>query len=38
LPVDLPQPRDRALRTSPGYAALCAAVSGHLAAAMAGEG
>jgi NitT/TauT family transport system ATP-binding protein len=37
LPVDLPQPRERALRTSPRYAALCATVSGHLAAAMSGE-
>jgi len=35
LPVELPQPRDRALRTSPRYAAICAAVSGHLAEAMA---
>jgi NitT/TauT family transport system ATP-binding protein len=35
LPIELPQPRQRALRTSPGYAALCATVSGHLAQAMA---
>jgi NitT/TauT family transport system ATP-binding protein len=37
LAVDLPQPRERALRTSPAYAAICAAVSGHLAQAMATE-
>jgi NitT/TauT family transport system ATP-binding protein len=37
LPVELPQPRDRALRTSPRYAAICATVSGHLAAAIANE-
>ncbi|HEY3910778.1 MAG TPA: ABC transporter ATP-binding protein [Stellaceae bacterium] len=37
LAVDLPQPRQRALRTAPAYAALCAAASGELAAAM-GEG
>jgi NitT/TauT family transport system ATP-binding protein len=37
LPVELPQPRDRALRTSPNYAAICAMVSNHLAAAMADE-
>jgi NitT/TauT family transport system ATP-binding protein len=37
LPVDLPQPRERALRTSPGYVAICAAVSNHLAQAMAAE-
>jgi NitT/TauT family transport system ATP-binding protein len=35
LPIDLPQPRDRTLRTSPCYAAICARVSGHLAVAMA---
>jgi len=35
LPVELPQPRERTLRTSPGYAALCATVSSHLAQAMA---
>src|SRR5262249_7448557 len=33
LPVDLPQQRERALRTSPGYVALCAAVSQRLAEA-----
>jgi len=37
LPVELPQPRDRALRTSPGYATICVTVSNHLAAAMADE-
>jgi NitT/TauT family transport system ATP-binding protein len=37
LPVELPQPRERALRTSPRYAAICATVSNHLAAAMAAE-
>jgi NitT/TauT family transport system ATP-binding protein len=37
LPVELPRPRDRTLRTSPHYAAICATVSGHLAAAMADE-
>jgi NitT/TauT family transport system ATP-binding protein len=35
LPVDLPQPRQRDLRTTPGYAEICAAVSNHLARAMA---
>jgi NitT/TauT family transport system ATP-binding protein len=35
LAVDLPQPRQRALRTMPAYAALCAAASGQLAQAMA---
>jgi NitT/TauT family transport system ATP-binding protein len=35
LTVDLPQPRERTLRTAPSYAAICAAVSGHLARAMA---
>jgi NitT/TauT family transport system ATP-binding protein len=35
LSVDLPQPRRRALRTAPAYAAICAAVSRHLADAMA---
>jgi NitT/TauT family transport system ATP-binding protein len=35
LPVELPQPRERALRTSPEYAALCATVSKKLARAMA---
>ncbi len=34
LAVGLPQPRDRALRTAPAYAAICAEVSGHLAEAM----
>jgi len=38
LAVDLPQPRERGLRTAPEYAAICAAVSGHLSQAMtAGE-
>jgi NitT/TauT family transport system ATP-binding protein len=37
LPVELPHPRDRTLRTSPRYAAICATVSNHLAAAMADE-
>ena len=35
LAVDLPQPRERALRTSTGYNAICAAVSAHLSRAMA---
>ncbi len=35
LRVDLPQPRDRAMRTTPAYAAMCEAVSSALAAAMA---
>ena len=35
LRVELPQPRDRALRTSPGYAAICTTVSNELARAMA---
>jgi NitT/TauT family transport system ATP-binding protein len=35
LTVDLPQPRARALRTAPAYAAICAALSGRLAQAMA---
>jgi NitT/TauT family transport system ATP-binding protein len=34
LAIDLPQPRERALRTAPRYAALCARVSGELARAM----
>lgn len=38
LAVDLPQPRERALRTAPAYAAFCAAASGHLAEAMAAGG
>ena len=37
LRVDLPQPRHRALRTSPDYAALCATVSKELARAMSDE-
>jgi NitT/TauT family transport system ATP-binding protein len=37
LPVDLPQPRDHALRTSPHYAKICATVSGQLARAMSVE-
>jgi NitT/TauT family transport system ATP-binding protein len=35
LRVEFPQPREPALRTSPGYAAICAAVSNELARAMA---
>jgi NitT/TauT family transport system ATP-binding protein len=35
LPVELPQPRDRFLRTSPSYAAICTTVSHELALAMA---
>ena len=35
LAVELPQPRERALRTSPGYATICATVSNELARAMA---
>jgi NitT/TauT family transport system ATP-binding protein len=35
LPVDLPRPRDRALRASRAYAAMCEQVSAALAAAMA---
>ncbi len=38
FPVDLPQPRQRALRTAPAYAAICAAASRHLAEAMGPEG
>ena len=34
LPIDLPQPRERALRTLPAYAALCVSVSERLATAM----
>jgi NitT/TauT family transport system ATP-binding protein len=37
LMVDLPQPRERTVRTAPTYAALCEKVSGALAAAMARE-
>ena len=36
LSIDLPQPRRRALRTDPAYAAICAEVSARLAAAMSG--
>jgi len=35
LPVELPQPRERTLRTTPAYAAMCGMVSGCLAEAMA---
>jgi NitT/TauT family transport system ATP-binding protein len=35
LPIGLPQPRDRAVRTSQAYAAICETVSATLAAAMA---
>jgi NitT/TauT family transport system ATP-binding protein len=35
LPVNLPTPRDRTVRTAPAYAAMCESVSGALAAAMA---
>ena len=38
LPIELPQPRDRALRTSPAYAGICANVSEQLARGMAAEG
>jgi NitT/TauT family transport system ATP-binding protein len=34
LPVELPQPRERALRTSPDYGEICAQVSKELAQAM----
>jgi len=37
LHVELPQPRERALRTSPEYATVCAMVSQRLAAAMGSE-
>jgi NitT/TauT family transport system ATP-binding protein len=37
LPVELPQPRERAMRTSQHYGAICASISGHLAQAMAVE-
>jgi NitT/TauT family transport system ATP-binding protein len=37
FPVALPQPRERALRTTAHYAAICASVSEHLAGAMAAE-
>ena len=38
LPVGLPQPRERGLRTSPEYAAICETVSAVLAQAMAEAG
>jgi len=38
LPVTLPQPRDRAVRTTPGYAAMCESVSAALAEAMGAAG
>jgi NitT/TauT family transport system ATP-binding protein len=34
FPVDLPQPRERGLRTTPAYTALCAMVSARLSQAM----
>ena len=37
VPIALPQPRERTLRTSPDYAALCAKMSELLAKAMAAE-
>jgi NitT/TauT family transport system ATP-binding protein len=37
LSVELPQPRERALRTSPAYATICATVSEELARAMADQ-
>jgi NitT/TauT family transport system ATP-binding protein len=37
LRVELPQPRERATRTSPAYAAICSIVSDKLAQAMAAE-
>ena len=37
LLVDMPQPRERTLRTSPCYASICATVSSHLAMAMTDE-
>ena len=37
LAVDLPQPRERSLRTTAGYAAMCAAVSAQLGQAMVGQ-
>ena len=37
LPVELPQPRERALRISPRYTALCASVSEQLVRGMAGK-
>ena len=38
LPVTLPQPRERAVRTTPGYAAICESVSAALAEAMGAAG
>jgi NitT/TauT family transport system ATP-binding protein len=35
LRVELPQPRERAMRTLPGYTAICATVSEELARAIA---
>jgi NitT/TauT family transport system ATP-binding protein len=37
LAIGLPQPRERGLRTTTQYAAICAAVSEHLSRAMAAE-
>jgi NitT/TauT family transport system ATP-binding protein len=37
VPIELPQPRERSLRTSPHYAGLCAVVSEQLARAMPAE-
>jgi NitT/TauT family transport system ATP-binding protein len=37
LPIDLPQPRERRLRTSSRYAVICATISNHLGSAMAEE-
>ncbi|HEU0157027.1 MAG TPA: ABC transporter ATP-binding protein [Stellaceae bacterium] len=37
LSIDLPQPRERALRSAAPYGALCSAVSEHLARAMAAD-
>jgi len=37
LSVDLPQPRQRAVRMAPGYAAMCETVSAALTTAMSGE-
>ena len=37
LAIDLPQPRERALRTNPDYNAICATVSAHLSRAMVTE-
>jgi NitT/TauT family transport system ATP-binding protein len=37
LPIELPQPRERTLRTSPHYAAVCARISNNLATAMSEE-